>query len=107
MISVLTNAPPGLRFGQLWQGEAVHARRELSRTLGKNLKMSVVAEKATDGSEDEDKCLAFSVIRICGQVIHALRDSGTAPNVMSPGVVKNLLLSPEETSRVVTVASGA
>lgn len=70
-------------------------------------KLSVVAEKAADGSEDEDKCFAVSVVHIHGQTFHALLDSGVTPNITSPGAVKKLSLSAEKTSRVVIVASGA
>lgn len=112
VVSALTNAQSGLTFGQLWKGDATGARKELQRIIGKGkLKMTVVEEVKTKNElnleeDSDDRYLGVSVIRIHGTKLFALMDSGATPNVFSPQVVKRLSLKPQETSKVVTVATG-
>lgn len=107
-LSALTIAPSGFTFPQLWQGEAVHAWKELNHILGKGkLKLIVMAEQDVDSNDDEDRFFAVSILHILSQPFQSFLESRATPNVMSPDAVKELLLSSQETSRVVTMASEA
>lgn len=55
--------------------------------------------------EQEEKCLALSLVRVHGTDVYALLDSGATPNVISLSFAERLELSPTKTNRVVTVAT--
>lgn len=68
MVSVLTNAPSGMTFRQLWKGEAVRAKKELDRIFGRDkLKLVVIEESDVDEKpEKEEKCFAVALVRAQG-----------------------------------------
>lgn len=99
-MSALTNAQSGITFGKLWQGEATNTRKELDRIFGKdNLNLGIVKEEDENSEQDEEKSLAVSFVHNHGMELYALMDSGGTPNVLSPSVVKLLLLNPEGTKK--------
>lgn len=45
VLSAITNAPSGLTFGHLWQGDAVSAKKELDSIFGRDmLKLEMMKE---------------------------------------------------------------
>lgn len=100
-------AQSGLSFGQLWQGDAGTAKKELDKIFGKGkLKFEVVAESPVHNDDPEEKCMAVSTVLVHGTEVHAFMVTGATPNVMSPKLVTKVSLKPEYTSKVVTVATG-
>lgn len=107
VVSAFMNGKFGLKFGQLLQGDANSARKELQRILGKaKLKLVVLEEYIDRNSDNEESCLAVPAVRTYGVELYALLDTGAILNVMSPQVVRKLSLKPEKISKVVTVAPG-
>lgn len=76
MISALTSAKSGLTVGQIWQGDAACAKKELDRVLGKGkLELGLVGEEPKRMSHArEEKCLAVTLVTIHGVDVHELLD---------------------------------
>lgn len=71
VVPAFANAQSGLTFGQLWQGEAVIAKKELAKIFGKGkIKVSVVKVNhlgvKRDGT-DELKCFAVALAGLQGK----------------------------------------
>lgn len=66
-----------------------------------------MARKSDDNEDTVESCFAISDVRIHAMELHALMDiGGAALNFLFLRVVKNLSLERENTTRVVTVATG-
>lgn len=66
----------------------------------------LIAGKSDEDENTEEKSLAISVVCIKGLEPHALMEAGATPNIFSPRVMKKLSLKPENSSKMVTVATG-
>lgn len=99
VVTALIQALSGLTLGQIWEGDAVGAKKELDRIFGKaKLKLGMVEEEEVVPicRDEEEKCFAVTLLKVHGVDVYALLDSGAARNVASPRLVKLLALKPEK-----------
>lgn len=56
MESAITNAWTGMSFGQLWQGDAVSAKKELDHSFGRGRpKLGAVEENAENRDNEKEE----------------------------------------------------
>lgn len=73
------------------------------------LKVGAIEEgegRKQESFEEKQKCLAVSLVKVQGLEVYGLMGSGVAPNVMYPKIVEKFSLKMDETTKVVTVATG-
>lgn len=103
VVSELANAPSGLTFGQLVRGDAESARKEINRLLTKKVRRG---RGFAGHAETRPRRLRLVTVQVYGSDAQALLDSGAVPNIVSPQLVKRLSLTPEATTKHITVANG-
>ena len=100
VLSELSNAPNGLKYEQLVCGDADEAKKEIRRPLTKGGRRGRALAAHVD---IHPLRLRLIPVRIYGTEPKALLDSGATPNLMCPGLVLELSLSPEPTMKRITV----
>lgn len=104
MVSALTEAQLETLFEQLWQGDAVTAKKELDKVFEKRkLSFGVVTENLIYNDDLEENCLAVSTVQVHGTKVHALMNTGATSSVTSPKLVRKLSLKQEYISKAATV----
>lgn len=79
-MTALTNAPTGLTFGQLWQGDTADAKKILERLVGK-VKFKLGSIEIDEEFDKEERCFAVSVLQVRGTDVYPMMDSGATQNV--------------------------
>lgn len=103
MFSALTIEQLGLAFGQLLQGEANKARRELGHSFDKaKLKVGVVEEETAENvleEATEEIYLVVALISVHGTKFYAVLDTCATPNVIYPALSKHLCFTCQQTRK--------
>ena len=101
MLSDLARAPCNLTFGQLIRSDADEAQREIRRLFSSKIGRSILAQVVS-----LPRRLNVVSVRVYGIETQALLDSEAIPNLMSDRLADLLSLSPEATTKTITVAGG-
>ena len=99
MLPELARAPFTPKFGQLIRGDADEAKSEIRRLFSSKIGRSVYAQVGS-----LPRRLKVVSVLVYGTETQALLDSGAIPNLMSDRLAVLLFLSPEATTKKITVA---
>ena len=102
LLAEFSAAPCGITFGQLLRGDADEARLELRKLIRSTPRNRLFASPVTTAP----KRLMLIPIKMQGEYIQALLDSGAVPNLMSTEIATDLSLKIEPTTKKITVADG-
>lgn len=82
--------------------------RGKDRIFGKKkLKLELLGDEHLICQDEEEKCLAVSVVKVHGTESYVLMNSSPTPNLLSPLLVKQLRKETKRTNKVGTVANGS
>lgn len=96
-----------MNFGQILRGDANSVQKKLQRIFGKaKLKLGIMKGSTSRNGDRKDMSLVLFAVCVHKVELQALLDTSATQNVMYPHVVRKLSPNPENTSKVMRVATG-